>query len=101
MQEVPEEAEFWVRYAQQSLNARQVKVLNRLLDHFEGKLTTPKWAKLAKCSQDTAHRDVLGLVARGAWRKDSRGGRIASYSLVIGNDDAGDHAGIGLSLIHI
>ena len=76
-------ARFWERFAQQSLNARQVKVLNRLLDNFEGKLTTSKWAKLTKSSQDTAYRDILDLVERRALRKDSSGGRSTSYSLVI------------------
>jgi Fic family protein len=76
-------ARFWERFAQQSLNARQVKVLNRLLDNFEGKLTTSKWAKLTKSSQDTAYRDILDLVERGALRKDSSGGRSTSYSLVM------------------
>jgi Fic family protein len=76
-------ARFWERFAQQSLNERQVKVLNRLLDGFEGKLTTSKWAKLTKCSQDTAYRDILDLVERGALSKDSGGGRSTSYSLVM------------------
>jgi Fic family protein len=79
---VLEKARFWDRFAQASLNARQVKVLNRLLDGFEGKLTTSKWAKLAKCSQDTAYRDILDLVEQGALRKDFGGGRSTSYSLV-------------------
>jgi Fic family protein len=78
---VLEKARFWDRFAQASLNARQVKVLNQLLDGFEGKLTTSKWAKLAKCSQDTAYRDILDLVERGALRKDASGGRSTSYSL--------------------
>ncbi len=73
------------RFAQQSLNARQVKALNRLLDGFEGKLTTSKWAKLTKSSQDTAYRDILDLVERGALRKDPGGGRSTSYSLVTGD----------------
>jgi Fic family protein len=79
---VLDRAHSWERFAQQSLNARQVKVLNKLLDGFEGKLTTSKWAKLAKCSQDTAYRDILDLVERGALRKDPVGGRSTSYSLV-------------------
>jgi Fic family protein len=58
-------------------------VLNRLLDGFEGKLTTSKWAKLAKCSQDTAYRDILDLVQQGALKKDLGGGRSTSYSLLI------------------
>jgi len=81
---VLEKARFRERFAQQSLNARQVKVLNRLLDGFEGKLTTSKYAKLTKSSQDTAYRDILELVERGALRKDPGGGRSTSYSVVTG-----------------
>ncbi len=74
-------ARYWERLAPASLNARQVKVLNQLLDGFEGKLTTSKWAKLTQCSQDTAYRDILDLVERGALVRDSAGGRSTSYSL--------------------
>jgi Fic family protein len=82
---VLQKAHFWERHAQQSLNPRQIKVLNKLLDGFEGKLTTSKWAKLTGCSQDTAYRDILDLVERGALRKDPAGGRSTSYSLVMRN----------------
>lgn len=75
-------ARFWERYAKEALNARQINVLNRLLNGFEGKLTTTKWAKLAKCSQDTAYRDILNLVERGALNKDASGGRSTSYSII-------------------
>ena len=75
-------ARFWRRVAQQPLNTRQVLILNKLLDDFEGKLTTSKWAKLAKSSQDTAYRDILDLVERGILQKDPGGGRSTSYSLV-------------------
>ncbi|MBI5461313.1 MAG: Fic family protein [Gammaproteobacteria bacterium] len=75
-------AQFWERFAKTPMNARQIDVLNRLLDGFEGKLTTSKWAKLAKCSQDTAYRDILDLVERGVLRKDAGGGRSSGYSLV-------------------
>jgi Fic family protein len=74
-------AKFWERFAKEPFNERQVAVLNRLLDGFEGKLTSSKYAKLAKCSQDTAYRDILDLVERGALRKDAGGGRSTSYSL--------------------
>jgi Fic family protein len=74
-------AKFWERFAKEPFNERQVAVLNRLLDGFEGKLTSSEWAKLAKCSQDTAYRDILDLVERGALRKDPGGGRSTSYSL--------------------
>lgn len=75
-------ARFWERFATEPLNERQIKVLNKMLDGFDGKLTTSKWAKLAKCSQDTAYRDILDLLDRGALRKDSGGGRSTSYSLI-------------------
>jgi Fic family protein len=74
-------ARFWERFAKVPLNQRQVKVLNRLLDGFEGKLTSGKWAKIANCSQDTAYRDIIDLVERGALQKDAGGGRSTSYSL--------------------
>jgi Fic family protein len=59
--------------------------VNRLLDGFEGKLTSSKWAKLAKCSQDTANRDINDLVKRGVLAKDVAGGRSTIYSV---NDPA-------------
>jgi len=74
-------ARFWERFAKEPLNARQITILNRLLHGVEGKLTTSKWAKMAKCSQDTAYRDILDLVRRGALQKDEGGGRSTSYSL--------------------
>ena len=75
-------ARFWERFAKEPLNKRQIKALNALLDSFKGKLTTSKWAKLTKCSQDTAYRDILDLVQRGALKKNLGGGRSTSYSLV-------------------
>ena len=74
-------ARFWESHSGESFNDRQQKVVNRLLDGFEGKLTSSKWAKLAKCSQDTAHRDINDLVKRGVLEKDAAGGRSTSYSL--------------------
>jgi Fic family protein len=56
-------------------------MLNKLLDGFEGKLTTSKWAKITKCSQDTALRDILDLAGKGILIKDSAGGRSTSYLL--------------------
>ncbi|MCU7846722.1 MAG: Fic family protein [Candidatus Thiodiazotropha sp. (ex Lucinoma kastoroae)] len=75
-------ARFWERFAKEPLNERQLKVLNRLLDGFEGKLTTSKWGKIVKCSQDTAYRDILDLINRGALQKDPGGGRSTSYSII-------------------
>jgi len=57
-------------------------IINRLLDGFEGKLTSSKWAKMAKCSQDTALRDIQGLLKFGILAKDPAGGRSTSYSLI-------------------
>ena len=56
-------------------------LVNRLLDGFEGKLTTQKWAQLAKCSHDSALRDIQDLIERGFLVKDEAGGRSTSYSL--------------------
>ena len=75
-------ARFWEQFATVPLNKRQLKVLNRMLDGFDGKLTTSKWARIAKCSQDTAYRDILDLIEHGALQKDSGGGRSTSYSLM-------------------
>jgi Fic family protein len=74
-------ARFWEVHAGESFNDRQRKVVNRLLNGFEGKLTSSKWASLAKCSQDTANRDINDLVKRGVLVKDAAGGRSTSYSL--------------------
>jgi Fic family protein len=74
-------ARFWEAHAGESFNDRQRNVVNRLLDGFEGKLTSSKWAKLAKCSQDTANRDINDLVKRSVLAKDAAGGRSTSYSL--------------------
>ena len=78
---VIEKARFWDRFATEPLNERQISMLNKLLDGIEGKLTTSKWAKMAKCSQDTAYRDILDLVRRGALQQDAGGGRSTSFSL--------------------
>jgi len=72
---------FWESIAGVAINERQRLVLNRLLDGLEGKLTTSKYAKLAKCSQDTALRDILPLVERGLLIRNPEGGRSTSYAL--------------------
>ncbi len=74
-------ARFWHHWASLPLNARQVKLLNKLLDGFEGKLTSSKWAAIAKCSADTALRDINDLLARGVLRKMDSGGRSTGYVL--------------------
>jgi Fic family protein len=75
---------FWQRWAQTSLNERQVAMLNRVLDGFEGRLTSGQWAKLTRCSSDTALRDIQHLVALGALRKTEDGGRSTAYEVVTG-----------------
>lgn len=72
---------FWQRWAGTPMNARQAKLVNRLLDGFEGKLTSSKWAVIAKCSPDTALRDITELLELGVLRKLPGGGRSTSYGL--------------------
>ena len=74
-------ARFWDAIRDIPLNDRQRIVLNRLLDGFEGKLTTSKWAKLTECSQDTALRDILNLVEHRILIRGPEGGRSTSYAL--------------------
>jgi Fic family protein len=74
-------ARFWEKHSATAINGRQRLILNKMLDGFDGKLTTSKWAKIAKCSQDTAHRDIQDLIDHGVLVKDSAGGRSTSYSL--------------------
>ncbi|MDC7812977.1 Fic family protein [Sphingomonas koreensis] len=73
---------FWDRHAATPLNDRQRAMINRLLNGFEGKLNTSKWAKIAKTSNDTALRDIQDLVEKGILVRDEGGGRSTSYSLV-------------------
>jgi Fic family protein len=72
---------FWEETAGTQINDRQRLILNRLLDGFEGKLTTSKYAQLAKCSHDSALRDILALVERGILVRNPEGGRSTSYAL--------------------
>ncbi len=83
LDEALRKARFWERYAKVPLNERQIKVLNRVMDGFDGKLTSSKWAKIAKCSQDSAGRDIKDLIERKALRKDPGGGRSTSYSIIM------------------
>jgi Fic family protein len=76
-------ARFWQRWVGTPMNHRQIKLVNRLLDGFEGKLTTGKWAKITKSSPDTALRDITELVAIGVLRKLPEGGRSTGYELAM------------------
>ena len=74
-------AEIWSKANEYSLNERQRSIINRLLDDFKGKLTSSKYAKLAKCSPDTALRDIRELMEYGILHQSSEGGRSTSYVL--------------------
>ncbi len=78
---VMQKARFWEKYSASPLNDRQRNMLNKLLDGFDGKLTSSKWAKITKASQDSAVRDINDLVQRGILMKEPGGGRSTSYML--------------------
>ena len=75
-------ARFWETHAALPLNPRQRLMLNKLIDGFEGKLTTTKWASIAKCSQDTALRDIEFLIAHRILARSDEGGRSTGYGLI-------------------
>lgn len=74
-------ADFWTKHSKILINERQNKLLNKLLDGFDGKLTSSKWAKIAKCSKDTAIRDINDLIDKDILQKESAGGRSTNYEL--------------------
>jgi Fic family protein len=74
-------ASFWTKHSKTEINERQRKLLNKLLDGFDGKLTSSKWAKIAKCSKDTAIRDLNDLIDKNILQKDPAGGRSTNYEL--------------------
>lgn len=76
-----EKAAYWDRFSGVDINERQRKVVNRLWDGFDGKLTTSKWAKMCSCSQDTALRDISDLISKGMLMNSGEGGRSANYIL--------------------
>jgi Fic family protein len=78
---VTQKAKFWESHQRVTLNERQRKMLNKLMDGFEGKLTSTKWAKIAKCSPDTALRDIQDLIEKGILEKEEGGGRSTSYRI--------------------
>lgn len=73
--------DFWDRNVKTTLNERQKTILNKLLDGFDGKLTSSKWAKIARCSKDTAIRDINDLIDKDILRKKGAGGRSTNYEL--------------------
>ena len=81
LESINNKEQVWKTISNLSLNERQRKLVNKMLDGFVGKLTSSKWAKIAKCSQDTAYRDILDLLDKGILIKNSEGGRSTNYSL--------------------
>lgn len=75
-------AQFWNEHRTKPLNERQKKLLNRILDGIDGKMSSSKWAKMAKCSRDSAIRDINELINWGILKKDEAGGRSTNYELV-------------------
>lgn len=83
LKKIVNKAEFWKLHEHTLINARQRLMLNKLLDGFEGKLTSSKWAKIVKCSTDTALRDIQDLVEKNILQKDDAGGRSTGYELMM------------------
>lgn len=81
-QKILRKVEFWRKHEQTDINERQRLMLNKLLDGFDGKLQSSKWAKIAKVSADTALRDIKDLIAKNILRQSPEGGRKASYELL-------------------
>jgi Fic family protein len=75
-------ADFWDKHKETVLNNRQRLMLNKLMDGFDGKLKTSKWAKITKCSSDTALRDIKDLMDKGILKQEESGGRSTNYELV-------------------
>lgn len=82
MQRVLKKADFWDKHKDTVLNSRQRLMLNRILDGFDGKLKTSKWAKIAKCSADTALRDIKDLIEKDILKQEEAGGRSTNYELI-------------------
>ena len=83
LETVLSKANFWKIHRHTSLNDRQRKIINKLFDGFKGKLVTSKWAKMCKCSKDTALRDIQDLEQKGILQKESGGGRSTSYVIIV------------------
>lgn len=75
-------ANFWQKHIDTTINDRQRKLLNKLMNGFDGKLTSSKWAKIAKCSKDSAVRDINDLIDKGILQKEAAGGRSTNYELI-------------------
>ena len=82
LQKILNKANFWKTHENTPFNERQRLIINKLLYDFEGKLKTSKWAKMTKCSTDTALRDIKDLIDKGVLKQESEGGRSTNYELV-------------------
>lgn len=82
LQRVLLKSTFWEKHNSTEINSRQRLMINKLFDGFDGKLKTSKWAKIAKCSNDTALRDIQDLISKGILRKENAGGRSTNYELI-------------------
>jgi Fic family protein len=83
LSKVLSKAKFWEHNASVIMNERQMLMINKLLEGFEGRLTSSKWAIINKCSADTALRDITDLISKGILRKEAAGGRSTGYKLVV------------------
>ncbi len=81
LQKILSKTEFWKMHEYTTMNERQRLVVNKLLEGFEGKLKSSKWAKIAKCSPDTALRDIKDLIEKGIMKQEQAGGRSTNYEL--------------------
>ena len=82
LKDVLQKSDFWKNNAQTILNERQKLMLNKILDGFDGKVTSSKWAKICKCSSDSALRDIQDLITKNVLKKEESGGRSSAYELV-------------------
>lgn len=82
LEKVINKHKFWIKHSKVAINERQRKILNMLMDDFEGVLNTTKWAKIGKCSQDTALRDIQDLIEKEILTKAEKGGRSTNYNLI-------------------
>ena len=78
---------FWQKASSVPMTARQMQVLNIFLDGYEAKITSKSWAALAKCSKDTAIRDIQDLIGKNVLREDIPGAKRPSYSIVYDKED--------------
>ena len=83
VQKILKKSQFWNKHENLEINSRQRLIINKLFDGFEGKLKSSKWAKMTKCSSDTALRDIKDLIYKGILKQEESGGRSTNYELVI------------------